>query len=141
MDENTLKTILEADSMVEFGGVYSINEIPHTLQAGYFYIFNTAPSWHPGEHWISVYSGDEIECFDPLAEKDTFQEFKALIPGLKRTNNTPVQHILSTSCGEYCLFYICMRCRGISLDCIIDFLSGWNNEQFVIEFLRDVYEL
>ena len=141
MDENQLRTALESDPMVKFGGVYACDEIPNTLLSEHFYIINTAPSRHPGEHWISVYAGHEVECFDSLAKKQTVDQFKDIIQGLHYTNAVAVQHPLSISCGEYCLFYVYLRCRGISLDCIINVLSGWDNEQFVLDFVRNRYSV
>ena len=76
MDANQLRTVLEYDPMVKFGGVYACDEIPITLLPGYFYIFNTAPSSHPGEHWISVYAGREVECFDSLARNKLLNNLK-----------------------------------------------------------------
>ena len=141
MDANQLRTVLEYDPMVKFGGVYACDEIPITLLPGYFYIFNTAPSSHPGEHWISVYAGCEVECFDSLVRKQTVEQFKKIIRGLRYTNTVAVQNPLSISCGEYCLFYVYMRCRGLALECIINFLSGWDNEQVVLDFIREVYNV
>ena len=34
-----------------------------------------------------------------------------------------------------------MRCRGLALECIINFLSGWDNEQVVLDFIREVYNV
>ena len=37
--------------------VYSKNTLPYTVHGGVdkLVVCNTAPAWHPGEHWIAIY--------------------------------------------------------------------------------------
>ena len=140
MDEHQLRIAMQYDPIVKFGGVYSFDEIPNVLQPDHFYVFNTAPSWHPGAHWVSVYAGYHVEFFDSLARNVTLEQFREILKDRYNSNSTtPVQHPLSSACGYYCLFYIFMRCRGMPLDCIEYVLCDWDNEQYVINFIKDVY--
>ena len=139
MDEQQITTAMNSDPMVKFAGVFSSDEVPENMKTGYFYIFNTAPSHDPGEHWIAVYNADPIECFDSISDKDTRKQFKSILGDAYLFNNIPVQSSLSITCGHHCLFYIFLRCRGIAFDDIINLLHGWDNDEFVISFIRGIY--
>ena len=139
MNEKQISTALSSDPLVKFGGVFSSNEVPHYFHHNTFYVYNTAPSQHPGKHWIVIYCGETTECFDSLAEEKTSIYFKTFLYDNINFSTLPVQTLDSISCGHYCLFYIFMRCRGFPMQDIVIFLSGWNNEEFIINFIEDVY--
>ena len=52
-----------------------------------------------------------------------------------------LQSPLTSVCGQYCLYYLLHRARGISLQVILNEFSSdvdWN-DQFVYDFIRNRY--
>ena len=53
-----------------------------------------------------------------------------------------LQSPLTSVCGQYCLYYLLHRARGISLQVILNEFSSdvdWN-DQFVYDFIRNRYD-
>ena len=98
-----------------FGGVYAKNTLPSVARdrKPVGYIVNTEEDWKMGEHWICLYFplNGLPEYFDsfnfkPLAEFEfilgnTYRLPHSRIPSLQNYN--------TTVCGQYCLYYLCMR--------------------------------
>ena len=93
MDENQLRKALQSDPLINFAGVFSSDEIPKRCALNHFYVFNTAPSNHPGEHWIVIYSANKVECFDSLALQTVPYIFKPMLGRNYELNREPVQNL------------------------------------------------
>jgi hypothetical protein len=89
-------------------------------------IANLSASDNAGTHWIAFYFNPEPphEYFDSyglvVPSKYGFQKLLAANGGqhYKRNCNT-LQSPLSTVCGQYCMHFILMRCRGDSMENIV----------------------
>ena len=53
------KIITDPVSRSILGGVLASDELPHR------YIVNTDPSNMPGQHWIVIYIGENVDYFNP----------------------------------------------------------------------------
>ena len=87
------------------------------------YVCNTAKANHPGEHWVCFYfdrGGALPEFMDTYGRTPLTASFKRFLgkKGFKR-NGCALQNLMSTVCGQYCLYYILMRCRGHSMKSIL----------------------
>ena len=144
MNSKQLITILKGDPYVGpmFRGVYPINLLPVIKDGAY--VINTAPDTHPGLHWVALLvQGNSIEYFDSYGGDPS--------PKLRRwagtkkwvSNPIPLQSPFTSVCGQYCVFYLLQRARGIDLTTILmDFDANVDgNDKLVYEFVEDHFDL
>ena len=144
MNTLQLESVLAKDVHVGpmLQGVYALDRVPR-LKPG-CYVVNTAPASHPGRHWIALFVRDrEIEYFDSYG--------RAPLPVLEqqgkdrewRHNPVLLQSPLTSVCGQYCIYYLLYRTRGVSLKTILhDFdVDVDSNDQLVYDFVQDRYAL
>ena len=119
MDTLQLIKLLKSDpaTAAVFGGVLARDKLP-LLTANKCYICNTDISSKPGKHWIAIYiENNKGEYFDsyglpPLKE---FELFLSNNTSKWEFNDKQLQSFDSSVCGEYCVVYLMLRCRGVSL--------------------------
>lgn len=130
------------------GGVFAIdllptNPIPNLPK---IFIANTDPHDLPGQHWIGLYIplDGPAEFFDSLGHHPSFydtlfEKFLYTHSNEYIYNITPLQSKYSDTCGHFCLFYSIHRCRGVSLQNIVQMFSknGDTNDKIVREFVKD----
>jgi Ulp1 family protease len=91
---------------------------------------NTDPSTRPGEHWVVLFVNKEnkLEYFDSFAHPPLYEEIGNLmeINNVKefKYNTRPLQNVMSSTCGVYCILFVKLRCEGLSFDGFIDFFSN-----------------
>jgi hypothetical protein len=148
MNTSQIRYILSRDQCTKktFAGVFPANFIGKIRddKCPAAYIFNTDPDWMPGQHWIAIYKrchGEPLEYFDSYGLKP----FPAFAPHLEDAvrSRRRIQGLLTTCCGQYCIFYVLMRCRGYSMKQIVDMFSGdsvWN-DAFVTGFVNKHFNL
>ena len=144
MNTTQLSTVLNQDEYVGtiFRGVYPIDRLP-TIRDG-AYVINTAPHNHEGLHWLAILiKNDNIEYFDSYGGEPSV---KLLRWGKKKQwmiNPIPLQSPLTSVCGQYCIYYLLHRARGIDLRTLLmDFGSDVDdNDKLVYDFVEDRYEL
>jgi hypothetical protein len=107
-----------------FRGVYSANEISSImLKPQESIIVNLSYSFEPGTHFIAFYRKENsLIYFDSLCMYFLDSNLKAFI--LKHNlkfeyNKLPIQHIKSSFCGYYCIFFILY----IKYNSIINYVS------------------
>ena len=90
------------------------------------FIANTAPSNHVGKHWVAFYfcRPNRCEFFDSLGRHPHKYYMYSGIPEVELTlNQIEFQSTLSTVCGEYCIFFLYMRCSR-SFYAVIHYLAS-----------------
>ncbi len=111
------------------------------------FIINTLPSFDPNVgHWIccffkdSIY-GNEVLYFDPLGKH--YDYYHSDIGKFIRLNAVkitvcaryPVQHVSSTSCGWYCLYFLVGVLKRVSLSLLMEKMHEIS-ELRMISYLR-----
>lgn len=88
------------------------------------YVVNTDEISGPGKHWVCIYfpKSKPVEYFDSfgLYPKKYFIEF------MKNDflfHSNFLQQVNSTVCGQYCIAYIYLRCKGL---CMAEILNLFN---------------
>lgn len=134
MNTSELWMALHSDSCTKHyvGDVCAVDQLPSSTLSSLqrIFIVNTDPHDLPGKHWVCFYLPrvGPIEFFDslghpprhysPLLEKFIYSHAEEFI-----YINTPLQSKFSVTCGHFCLYYSLHRCRGMSMDSIIDKFS------------------
>lgn len=104
-------------------GVYAKDTLPeepvkHRPAA---YIVNTDVSTSSGEHWISIYfpKNGPTEYFDSFGIEPC-KRFEMFMKSNYKHSISVLQNPLTTTCGQYCIFFIYMRyVCGVSMEDII----------------------
>ena len=104
-----------------FRGVYARDGLPRNLRKG-FYIVNFDKKGEPGSHWICIENGDEIVYFDSYGRTPPrFTGLARYWRGKKNVvrNTKKLQHDYSTTCGQWCMYFVWRRCCGWTLKNIV----------------------
>ena len=127
------------DTPTDYLGVFPRDQIPTSfIRYPSAYVANTDPSSQPGTHWVAFYheSPNSLEFFDSYGMHPEVYRFH-LSPYIKNLdiNSNPIQSLHSSDCGQYCIFYLYQRSRGIPYTDIISELRSNNNpDLFVRKF-------
>jgi hypothetical protein len=122
-----------------FLGTFPANHIPTDKRRGFF-VLNLDDCEKPGSHWVVL---GECEFFDSYGIQPlSFHIFNYLRKNCNTgwwNNDVQLQGNDSTVCAHYCIYYILMRCKGLSPDNIVNVLrSKKNPDRFVYEFVREL---
>lgn len=112
-----------------FDGVYSKDRLKDIKEKPALIICNTDDSDQPGEHWVLFYFVEPhcVEFFDSLGRDisfygKSFVEFVQKFADVTKQCNKRTQPRNTSLCGEYCLYYIAMRCKGKSMEEIVSLM-------------------
>lgn len=150
MDTIQLIKLLQNDTYTKrcFGMVCPSNHLPSSIKrVPMCIIVNTDPSYKPGRHWLALYidQNRNLEFFDSYGfdvEKYSFVK-NFLIRNemnLSKWNTRQLQGSLSSTCGQFCLYFLFWRSRDIPFEKIMSSFgqSTDTNDIFVTSFVNSV---
>lgn len=153
MDSAHIFSLLKNDHDVDdsnFLGVFASDMIPlSALSFPCCFVANTKPSSHSGEHWIAVIKSSKNEgyYFDSYGMPPTnFPEIAMVLePCVEwNYNSKQLQSLLTTVCGQYCVFFILHIARGLTPNQIVSFLDDSGdtaaNDAFIYAFFKHRYD-
>ena len=130
-----------------FVGVFPCDLLPEKEYPG-FYIVNTQVSTSTGEHWVAFCTPtpNVIEAFDSYGRnpavyssfiRQWMRDDYVIMSGVERQGQT------STTCGQYCMFYVLLRCHGYKYEDIMSALTKnhFVNDKFVCKFINKYFML
>lgn len=130
----------------KFCGVYASDTLPKQIEhypCGL--IVNTDPQTEKGSHWVAMYFPNELkaEFLDSYGNSPEFYQdsFKTFLDSHSRKwtyNHRCLQSLMSSMCGQFCVYFITNRNRGKSLSKIVNSFSNKLNvnDHRVSEFVR-----
>jgi len=124
-----------------FLGVFALDQIPSSFSHyPCAYVANTDPSSRKGQHWVAFYhhSPTRLEFFDSYGQPPQSYNFPfpSHITSLKY-NSYPLQSMISSVCGQYCIYFLYHRSHQSTLARIVHNLRASNNpDQLVHLFVR-----
>lgn len=128
MDTVELTRILSSDPYAKklFLGVRASNHLPSELsRAPACLVANTDPSWRSGSHWLAIYCDENgmLEFFDSYGQDpkkyDLIYDFLSRNAVSWKMNRRQLQGSLSSTCGQFCLYFLLWRCRGVGFEKIL----------------------
>jgi hypothetical protein len=127
-------------------GVHASDVLPKIECFPSCLIANTDPTNLPGKHWVAIFIGtDEAEFFDSygLPPASNLSSYIRKYRKPVTYNGTRVQGPLSSTCGHYCLYYLCHRVRGKSMKNIVnDFCTDYSlNDLYIAEYVRQHFNI
>jgi hypothetical protein len=144
---------LEQDPVTSrtFCGVFPINKLPQTLiKYPCCFVANTDPSDKPGTHWVAFYfpTEEKGEFFDiygqpPSFYRDSFGDFLNKHSYEWKFNTYKLQSAWSNVCGQYCIFYLSHRARGLSMSKIAQLFNDNTmlNDAKVSQFVKNRFKV
>ena len=130
MNTTQLIVTLQRDAVAKqfLGDVCAADELPRWCHfKPRFWIVNTAPISHKGKHWIVIYIPKDgpSEFFDSLGRHPSFYNhhftnFMSQCSSDYIHNTYRIQGYHDGTCGQYCLYYVYQRCRGNSMNAIMN---------------------
>ena len=136
------------DLKEKFLGAFPSDKLPNRkkIKGEKFCIANKDPSYKDGSHWIAI-------IFRPKPWKDIYfdsygqkpnETFRRKIKANFSFNKVQLQHPLSTSCGQWCIFFCCCFFTDHSLRQIKNFFSKnsnlLKNDYLVNKFVNDLFD-
>ena len=139
-----LEAILRYDTVLNFGGVFAIDQIPFWVdEYPKGIIFNVDEKNEPGSHWISIYFDSNKECqyFCPLATEPFGSVLDFVIRNSHNAcyNKTLIQNPLSAVCGYYCIYHLVHAARHYKLPEVVNHFANDNsksNDEKVFNFVN-----
>ena len=154
MDEIQIKNIIENDKFAskEFAGVYSRTHIKHSNKCPSFYIINLDDYGSKGFHWIATYiTKNKIYIFDSFGGNFLNDgKFRSFIKYCRKYNqdivSSPyiIQHMLSSTCGMYCILLGMMFARKYSFSEFLNMFKNNNqrlNDYAIADFFKKHYNV
>ena len=123
MNTNEIASLLSANvyTAERFKGVYPYDKIPilNDVKKECCFVFNLDPSTRNGSHWVAVmlHPTKRNVYFDSYGWPPFKNRLKNLMVkcGDFDYNSQQLQHSFSTTCGQWCMYFIHEHCRGLSL--------------------------
>ena len=119
-----------------FKGVFSSNNIRTTFDNDYPYglVVNTDKAGEPGTHWVAIFvqNANTAEYFDSYGENPN-RDIENFLKTFKyvNKNKSKIQSAFDISCGPHVIYYIIEKCKGKTLNEIINSLSTPYADSFV----------
>lgn len=151
MNTSSLQCIVRCDPTLfnSVVGIFAADELPKRLQSfPVAFIVNTDKRVDPGRHWVVFYvsSRTKGEFFDSYGNSPSYYSnaFQLFFDrnGLKMTyNQRRLQGYDSSVCGQYCVYYLMQRCRGMEMKSVVEpFTQNYaNNDQFVYSYVNHTF--
>lgn len=138
--ERLLFNLIDSDKCTALG-VFASDNVPKVISRfPSCFISNTDPAKHSGQHWVAYYftSPSTYEFFDSYAFEPRCYMLYYDSPII--LNNRPLQSLKSNVCGQYCLYFLESRSRGISFTSIINSFSHSPkfNDKLVANFVNRI---
>ena len=138
MDTREISDILKRNRFTKplnFRGVFACDQLrKECMPRPSALVINKDPANKPAQHWVAMYiTQDGVrEYFDSCGQLPTLPQIQHFLrKNVKYViyNKRHLQGTFSTVCGQYVIFFLLHRCRGLSMDKIINlFLAGYNGQ-------------
>ena len=125
MDSTQLARLTDKFSKC-FLGVFPCDKLPRNVPRPSCIIANTQPSGTAGEHWIAIFINKEgygdYFCSYGVTPLFVFCDFLNRECVDWNYSQKRIQSSMSTTCGQYALFFLFCRAHGLSLSKFLSFL-------------------
>ncbi len=131
-----------------FGGVKASDQLPVKAQHR-CYIVNLDKSTSSGSHWVALYfsSDGKGEYFDSFGLPPMLPSIISFLNAnsLSYSFNTKrLQHLRTAVCGQYCVYYLILRCSNMPMLRIVSYFNPndfLNNDRYVLNFIKRVMSM
>ena len=130
----------------KFLGVFASDQLPKSIPfRPCCLVVNTHPAAKPGEHWVAMYISADgtVDYFDSYGLRPTVRSIATFVSRCGQGtdyNRKRVQGYLSSVCGQYCIYFLILRCLNLSMTRIVkpfrdsfvsdSYVAAWVNKKF-----------
>lgn len=150
MDSYQLRYCLTR-SVEGYTAVCAIDQLKYIRSESFSIIVNNEPSTSPGMHWIALHKpqhANVVEFFDSFALPTKFygKEIQCFLQKngtYVETSTAQYQSDLSNVCGNFCLYFLVLRSKGVSFTNVLSSFSLTNlkhNDELVTHFVSKNYK-
>ncbi len=146
MDMKQICAALEMDRATKLLSrfVGPCNRLPKVIARPACIVVNTDPSHKPGTHWLAIFFGNNGigEFFNSFGNQParTFENYLTKHSRTSYYNPVPLQHPLTSICGQYCIYYLVKRARGVPVDEIVSTFDPTDraaNDERLLDWFND----
>ena len=123
MNTQEIEVMMKQNKVTQklFKGVYAADEVPDDIKKSCFVIVNMDPSTEAGSHWVAmmVNPGRRSEYFDSFGLPVPYPRFERILGGRYIMSKEQLQASYTTTCGQWCMFYVWCRCAKYTFKQII----------------------
>lgn len=145
MDTSTLTRLILSDWEIKknFGGVFPSDRLPANRRNYRSFVVNTDPANMKGSHWQAIYF-DQTDCANFFCSYGSVPEGSILnfMRNNSRTlkyNPRTYQHVMTSSCGLFCLYFLYHVNRNLRISQLTD--DTCQNERVVQNFAQARFRL
>lgn len=126
MNTSQINQILKNNSVTRncFLGTFPADKLPVSTQRPLCFVANTDPSTAKGSHWVAVFVNgkDCAEFYDSYGRGPKGSFLKHLENNYRtfRYNRKQLQAFGSSVCGQHCILFLYMRCKGEKMATILN---------------------
>ena len=147
MDTSQISHVLRADpfSKTHFQGVFSSDQLQYfNPELPCAVVVNADPSNRPGSHWMAIYIAETGlgTYFDSYGlSPSIFPDVNTFLKkecDSYRYNNRRIQGFNSTVCGQYAIFFLLHKCRGMDMGKVLSWFTDHHdtNDALVHGFIE-----
>ncbi|MCP3681362.1 MAG: hypothetical protein GY861_01610 [bacterium] len=144
-----IQKILKSDPVVSkiFYKVVSSNMMPRHVNVPCALVANTDVSSGEGKHWVAFYIDKDRSgiYFDSYGNPPQLQSFKTFLKRNCRDwthNKKLLQGPITSTCGQYCIYFLVHIARGYSMSDIQNAFEGYeDNDQAVTDFVNTTFDV
>jgi hypothetical protein len=139
--------LMLSDSVIRpiFKGVFPIDKIPDITSYPSAMIVNMDGHDEPGSHWVALYFDKKRRCdfFNSygVEPKDILKAYIEKNSVSYSYNEKQVQKIFTTTCGQFCIFFLFWRVRGVSMKTIMSCLEKRTADEIITGFVNKLYKI
>lgn len=143
---NTIQIVkkIKADFFARhyFKAVVPRDKLPRSVSYPCSFVVNTHSSKQPGEHWLAIHYDESGKCtfFDSFGLSPLYYKLDDFIKKTSTSwehNEQQIQSISSNKCGYYCIYFILLMSRNLSLNEILSLFckKDFDFNDFIIKFI------
>lgn len=147
MNTREILNVLRSDAAVNptLLGVFPIDLVPPVIYKPASLVINLDPSSEPGSHWVCLYIDKKGRCdyFDSYGREPNSLLKKYIFQNSVQSkhNTNCVQRILTSTCGQMCVYFLIWRCRGVPMKLIMNSLEEHTSDEFVTGFVNNLFKI
>jgi len=129
-------------------GVFPFDVLPRPQSIPTCAILNLDRKNQPGSHWVAVFIdesgvGEYFDTYGRPPKKSQIKNYFKKHALDWKFNEKMIQSPYSSVCGQFCIYYLCHRIRGISMEEICDRFSnnGETNDFLVMRWVNKRFDL
>jgi len=148
MDSRTIALAIKTDPETSryFLGALPYDLAPPLTNFPCSMILNTDPLGAPGKHWVALFFDKSRHCeyFDSLGmlPHENILKYIKIYANSFNCNDKIIQSFYTPTCGQFCMFYLFWRSRGVPMkDIAGKLIYDKQADETIDKFVKTVFHI